>query len=101
MKPPQKSEPAKSVKALIDELSAVRAVVLDKQPAANPGERAMFEARLFESWVIDRLAQHECQMSMIGEELAGVQKELAALRKIVPPPTKKTQKDKKKGKKKG
>ena len=49
MKPPQKSELAKRVKALVDELSAVRAVVLDKQPAASPGERALFEARLFES----------------------------------------------------
>lgn len=98
MKPPQKSELTKIAKALIDELSAVRAVVLDKQQTANAGERARFEARLFESWVLDRLAQHECQVSMIGEELAGVQKELAALRKIVPQPTKKKpQKDKKKG----
>ena len=94
MKPPQKSELTKASKALIDELSAVRAVVLDKQQSASVGERAMFEARLFESWVLDRLAQHECQMTMIWEELAGVQKELAALRKIVPL---KKQKEKKKG----
>ena len=101
MKPPQKSELAKRVKALVDELSAVRAVVLDKQPAASPGERAMFEARLFESWVIDRLAQHECQVSLIGEEAAGVRKELAALRKSVLQTKTKNPKEKKKGKSRG
>jgi hypothetical protein len=96
MKPNLKSEMKTSVQALINDLSAVRAAVLHEQRVVGVGERTTFEARLFESWVIDKLAQHECQVSAVSEEMAALREEFAALRKSLQPPAKKVQKEKKK-----
>jgi hypothetical protein len=95
MKPIQKSRVKTGSKALIDDLSAVRAAVLDKRPATE--QSARFEARLFESWVIDRLAQHECQLAMITEELASLREDLEALLKDQRRPARKIQMPKGKG----
>ena len=95
MKPNSKSRIRTTAKALVDDLNAVRAAVLDRQQTADAGERAMFETRLFESWVIDRLAQHECQLSMFCEELTDFREELEALRKSLQRPARKTGKEKK------
>ncbi len=95
MRPIQKSQVKISAKALIDDLSAVRAAVLYRQPAMTGEERVRFEARLFESWVIDRLAQQECQVLALDDELAELRDELAALRKSLSPPAKKLAKEKK------
>jgi len=74
---------------LVDDLSAVRAAVLDKRQDAGTQEREVFEVRLFESWVVDRLAQHECQVSAVREEMADLREEIAALRKSLQHPAKK------------
>jgi hypothetical protein len=86
-----------AARALVDDLSAVRAAVLDKRQDAGTQERAVFEVRLFESWVVDRLAQHECQVSAVREELADLREEIAALRKSLQHPAKKARKEKKQG----
>jgi hypothetical protein len=93
MKPAPKNRMTTTAKALIDDLSAVRAAVLDKRQDAGAQERAVFEARLFESWVVDRLAQHECHVSAVREELADLREELAALRKSLEHPPKKARKE--------
>ncbi len=89
MKPIKRSQIKASVKALVDDLCAVRAVVQDRQDGRDAGKSVVSEARLFESWVIDRLAQQECQLSVIWEDLAGLQEEVDALRKKLCHPARK------------
>jgi hypothetical protein len=89
MRPDHTGRMKTTAKALIADLSAVRAAVLDKRQDAGSAARAVFEARLFESWVVDRLAQHECQVSAIREEVAVLREEMAALRKSLQRPAKK------------
>ena len=84
-----------TAKALVADLSAVRAAVLGQRQDAGTEGRAVFEARLFESWVLDRLAQHECQVSALLEELADLREELAALRKSLQHSARKPSKQKK------
>jgi hypothetical protein len=93
MKPSHKSVKT-TARALVDDLSAVRAAVLDKRQDAGTEGRAMFEARLFESWVVDRLAQNECQVSAVREEMAALREEIAALRKSLQQTPKRPRKEK-------
>jgi hypothetical protein len=77
-------------KELVRDLSAIRSAVLNNQPqASNAAEGAAFEARLFESWAIQKLAQSQCQWLTVSEELERLRKELEALRKSLPRPAKK------------
>ncbi len=95
MKQKYESRMKRSVKALIDDLSAVRSAVQDQQRAGGVGASAAFEARLFESWVIDRLAQQDCQAAAIREELESLREELQALRKSLQRPPRNAGKSKK------
>ena len=94
MKPTQKSQVRKTAKAMVDDLNAVRAAVLDQQMSAE--KRAVFEARLFESWVIDRLAQLEGQMATMAEAVEGLTEKLEAPPKNPRQPVKLAAKVKKK-----
>lgn len=81
MKPNEKSRMRTVSKALVDDLSAVRAALMHQRQGMAGEERAGFEARFFESWVIDKLAQYECRAASVSKELAELRQEFAALRK--------------------
>jgi hypothetical protein len=90
MKPNDKSRLKTRTKELVSDLSAVRSAVLNNQPqAASAAEQTAFQARLFESWAIQKLAQNECQWLSLSDELEGLRKELDALRKSLPRPARK------------
>ena len=51
--------------ALVDDLNAVRSVVLNKQRDLSPEEHASLERRLFESWVIEKLAEAQGEFAAV------------------------------------
>jgi hypothetical protein len=63
---------------LVDDLNAVRAAILGKE-AMNPAEHARLEPRLFESWVIEKLAQIEALAMSSREQLDETQDEMSDL----------------------
>lgn len=69
---------------LVDDLNAVRAAVLSKQQGKDPEAYARLEPRLFESWIIERLARTECRVSGLEEELEQLRQGLATLRQNLP-----------------
>lgn len=75
---------------LVEDLNAVRAAILGKEKM-NPAEHARLEPRLFESWVIEKLAQIEAlalnsreEAQDVQDQLSDLQDELKALRKSLP-----------------
>lgn len=95
MKPKSKTQLKADVSAktdaLVADLNAIRTQVLNRQGQTNPTEQASLDRRLFEVWVIDKLAQAECQVSGFAAELEAVwqeleqtQDELKALQKSLP-----------------
>jgi hypothetical protein len=88
MNPKDKSRMKARMKELIEDLSAVRAAVLSNQRDASETQRSTLETRLFESWVVDRLAQTECRCLGLTEDLEELRQELGALRKSLPRPAK-------------
>lgn len=72
---------------MVDDLNAVRAAILGKE-ARNPAEHARLEPRLFESWVIEKLAQIEGlalssreELDELQDEVSDLQAEVKAMRK--------------------
>ncbi len=72
---------------MVDDLNAVRAAILGKEPM-SPAEHARLEPRLFESWVIEKLAQIEGlalssreELDALQDEVSDLQAEVKALRK--------------------
>ena len=81
---------------LVDDLNAVRAAILG-QKKMTPAEQASLEPRLFESWVIEKLASAEAQAARLSQEMASLllevdemSQELKALRKSLPRSPKKS-----------
>jgi hypothetical protein len=97
MKLNYKSRVKASARALVDDLSAVRAAVSAQRASASAQNDAAFEARLFESWVLDRLAQHESQLAILVEQVGDMAEELVTLRKELPRLLKQAAKANKKG----
>ncbi len=94
VKPGLKSKVAARTAQLVHDLNSVRSAIFSKQQQLNPAEYARLEPRLFESWVIDKLAENECLVLALNEQLMGLREELDQLRKSLPRPDKKTRKEK-------
>lgn len=94
-KPGLKSKIAAKTAQLVNDLNGVRAAI-SKQRQMNPAEYASLEPRLFESWVIEKMAESECLLLSVSQQLIElreeVQEELTALRKALPKPDKKAKK---------
>ncbi len=71
-----KAEVSAKTDALVADLNAIRTQVLNRQGQTNPAEQASLERRLFEVWVIDKLAQAECAVSGFAAELESLWQEL-------------------------
>ncbi len=91
--PGLKSKIAAKASELVNDLNTVRATVLSKERQLSPAEYARLEPRLFESWVIEKLAENECLLLAISQQLAEIKEEFKALRKSLPSPEKKSRKD--------
>lgn len=83
----------------MDDLNTVRSVVLNKQREISPEDYHNLERRLFESWVIEKLAESHCQQQnaasefeALREELGEMRKEIKELQKVVAKLVKKAQK---------
>ena len=72
-----KSSMKRRTEELVDDLNAVRAAVLEKQGV----DRAGLEPRLFESWIIEKLAQGESQLLSLNRAVEDLRQELSTLRK--------------------
>jgi hypothetical protein len=92
-RPGLKSKISAKTAQLVNDLNAVR-MAISKQ--RNPAEYAGLEPRLFESWVIEKMAESECLLLSVNEQLIElreeVREEMLALRKALPKPEKKAKK---------
>jgi septal ring factor EnvC (AmiA/AmiB activator) len=66
---------------LVDDLNAVRSVVLNKQRDITSEDYANLERRLFESWVIEKLAEFQTQFAAAAEERDQAREQLDLVRK--------------------
>ncbi len=82
--PGLKSKIAAKASELVNDINTVRATVLSKERQLSQAEYARLEPRLFESWVIEKLAENECLLLAVSQQLAEIKEEFKALRKSVP-----------------
>ena len=87
---PNRTEIKARAEVLVEDLNAVRTMVLNKQREISPEDYLSLERRLFESWVIEKLAEAQDQFALsteqgdeLREELGELGKELKGLQKLV------------------
>ncbi len=93
-RPGLKSKVAAKAAELVKDLGEVRAAVLSRDRQLTANEFARLEPRLFESWVIEKLAENECLLLSISQQFIELREEIKELRRSLPRPDKEKSKKK-------